>query len=398
MRVLVSHPGRQHAHQLAWALEAAGHLAAFWSGVPVVDSRYHKVGYWGIFAPHLRAIPVPAVKRKHPVVFPLLRKLCSSRMFGGMGNELNHRLDRAYDFWVARGVRKLRPDMVVCYENSALNTFKAAHEVGAICVLDAASVHYLAARKWLKEVGQFNPAWIDVRKQEEIDLADAILTCSELAAGTYQDAGVPSTKLFPVPLGTHMPETALHDKAPGARCRFVFAGSLRSLKGVDVLLEIFEELEQEGIAVELVLIGGVAEKDLAKHAGRLPNVTHRPYMPQSELFAEMAHHDCLILPSRFDSFGMVVAEGMAVGLPAIVSDRVGAKCIIEQHPDSGWIVPCDKAALKVAILQVVRYPESLVTASRAARAAARDYSWESYRCRVAQTLEGIYARYVESAR
>jgi glycosyltransferase involved in cell wall biosynthesis len=393
MRVLIAHPGMQHAHQLAWALEEAGHLTSFWSGVPVVDSRCPKAGLCGFFSRHLRAIPVSAGKRGHAVIFPLLRRLVSSLLFGGVGNALNHRLDRAYDIWVARRIRKLRPDMVVCYENSALHTFRAAHAVGAVCVLDAASVHYLSARQWLSEAGQINPAWVDAGKQQEIELADAILTCSEFAAESYFAAGIPANKVFPVPLGAVVSKIQLREKGIDGPCRFVFVGTLRCLKGVDILLDVFEELGREGLTAELELIGGTAELDLADRAEKMPNVSLRPFMPQVRLFSEVAQHDCLILPSRFDSFGMVVAEAMAVGVPAIVSDRVGAKCIIEQHPEAGWIVPCDKDSLKEMILQVANNRTALTSASQAALLAVRDYSWESYRHRVVATLEGVYAQH-----
>ncbi len=393
MRVLVYHPGMQHAHQLAWALEDAGYLAAFWSGVPIVDSRHPSSGLWGMAQSRLRAVPIAVGKRRHAVIFPLLRLLLGTRFFKSVSNDWSHRLDRAYDMWVARRVRKFKPDVVVCYENSALHTFKAARAIGAVCVLDAASVHYQAGRTWLADTVKANPAWVDDQKQQEIELADAILTCSEFATETYRAAGVPIDKLFPMPLGTDLPAIPLLAKATSGHCRFVFVGSLRRLKGVDVLLDVFEQLAQEGAPVELALIGGIAEQDLADRAAKIPNVSLRPFMPQSALFNEIARHDCLILPSRFDSFGMVVAEAMAVGVPAIVSDRVGAKCIIEQHPESGWIVPCEKDAIKAQILQVVANRENLMLAGKAARRAAQDYSWPSYRSHVVQTLEGIYARY-----
>lgn len=396
MRIVVTHPGMQHAYQLAWALEEAGHLAAFWSGVPVVDSRHLKDGLWGLVGHRLRAVPIAADKRRHAVIFPLLRKLLGTRLFRRVANDWNHRIDRAYDAWMAQRVRNLKPDLVVCYENSALHTFRAAQAVGAVCVLDAASIHYQAGRAWLADTVKANPAWVDVQKQQEIDLADAILTCSESAAETYRAAGVPAEKLFPVPLGTILPDFPLTDKGTDGPCRFVFVGSLRRLKGVDLLLDVFTELAHEGIPVELALLGDVAERDLADRVGKMRNVTHRPFMPQSRLFAEVARHDCLLLPSRFDSFGMVVPEAMAVGVPAIVSDRVGAKCIIEQHPEAGRIVPFDKDAIKAQILRVVASRESLGSAGRAAQQAAQDYSWESYRLRVVQTLEAIYSNHRKS--
>jgi glycosyltransferase involved in cell wall biosynthesis len=121
------------------------------------------------------------------------------------------------------------------------------------------------------------------------------------------------------------------------------------------------------------------------------NVIVRGFIDQPALFAAVAEHDCLLLPSRFDAFGMVVPEAMGVGVPALLSDRVGAKCIIEQHPRAGWIVPCEKSAIMAKVIELIHNPESLADASVAARAAAEDYSWESYRRRVAQILQDIYA-------
>lgn len=393
MRVLVAHPGLQHAHQLAWALEEAGLLAGFWSGVPLVDSRCSRKGWWGLFHQYLRAIPVDDGKRRHYVLFPLLRKLLGTHLFEPVRGPWSHRLDHAYDTWVARKVSKFRPDMVVCYENSALHTFEVAHKIGAVCVLDAASVHYRAGREWLLDTGQSNPAWVDTQKQREIDLADAILTCSEFAADTFYRAGVPSEKLFPVPLGTNLSDFPVGKKSINGTCRFVFVGSLSKTKSVDLLLDIFESFNNVNVPATLTLIGGSAQPHLSERARKIPNVVSRQFIPHPELFAEIARHDCLVLPSRFDSFGMVVPEALAVGVPVIVSDRVGAKCIIEQHPEAGWIVPCEKSAIEAQILRLVANREFLVSASHAAKLAARDYTWESYRRRVARAIQDIYSQY-----
>lgn len=392
MRVLVTHPGMQHSHQLAWALEEAGHLAGFWSGVPVADSLTPDIDLWARLQGGIRNVPIPSERRRHFVVFPVLRRVLTAMLPSEVANTICHRLDHGFDAWVAKRVHLLKPDLVVCYENAALQTFRAARAIGAVCVLDAASVHYATARAWGGADVRANPAWVDTQKQQEIELADAVLTCSQLAADTYLAAGVPAGNLFPLPLATEMPAGHQQSTPPGNRCRFVFAGTCRRLKGLDLLLNVFEDFNKEDVPATLTLIGGGGESDLLKRAATLPNVVCRPYMPQAQLFQEVARHDCFVLPSRFDSFGMVVPEAMAVGVPALVTDRVGSKCIIEQHPDAGWIVPCDKAALKAQMLWLIQNRGALATASRAARRAAQDYTWPRYRQRVVSTLEGIYAR------
>ena len=392
MRVLVTHPGLQHSHQLAWALEEAGHLAEFWSGVPVEDSQAPHAEFWSRMSRGIRTVPILRQHRRHFVAFPLLRRLVTKMLQSKAANEMCHRLDHAFDAWVAWRVRRLRPDMVICYENSALRTFRVAREIGAVCVLDAASVHFAAARIWGGAAVLRNPCWVDRQKQKEIDLADAILTCSQLAADSYIDAGVPVTELFALPMGTLLPTIGEQAKTLDQPCSFVFAGSSRRLKGIDLLLDIFSEFDSDGVPATLTLIGGASEADLAERARGMPNVRVLPFMPQAQLFHEVARHDCFVLPSRFDSFGMVVPEAMAVGVPALVTDRVGAKCIIEQHPEAGWIVPCEAAALKAQMRWIIEHRTALASASVAARRAAQDYTWPKYRQRVVSTLEGIYAR------
>ena len=392
MRVLVTHPGLQHSHQLAWALEDAGHLAGFWSGVPLADSLNPGRDFWSRWKDGIRAVPIQGLHRRHFVAFPVLRRLVTAMLPAKAANNMCHRLDHAFDAWVARRVRRLKPDMVICYENSALKTFRAAKAIGAVCVMDAASIHYAKAKEWSGGVVSADPAWVNRRKQEEIDLADAILTCSQLAADTYSDAGVLPAKLFPTHLGTILPTLPALVKPVNRPCSFVFMGSTIRRKGIDVLIEIFCEFARDGVPASLTVIGGGGEADLVSQLRSLPNVVVLPFMPQAQLLQEVAGHDCLVLPSRFDSFGMVVPEAMAVGVPALVTDRVGAKCIIEQHPDAGWIVPCDADALKVQMRWLVEHRAELARASGAARRAAQDYTWPNYRQRVVSTLEGIYTR------
>ena len=393
MKVLVTHPGLQHAHQLAWALEDAGHLGALWSGVPIRDPREppNVLSRW--LYRQIRKIPIPSSRRNHNVLFPLLRRLIIRLLPPRTANAWNHRLDHVYDAWIARRVAAFKPDVVVCYENSALRTFRAAKTVGAICVLDAASVHHEATAKWISETGQRNPQWIDLQKQQEIEQADAVLTCSEFAAETYRAAGVRSDKLFPIPLGTDLSNLARSDKVPEDVCRFVFVGSLMRRKSVDLILDIFEQFLRDGIPARLTLIGGASEIDLAKRANGIPGVTHLQFIPQPALFEEILKHDVLLLPSRFDSFGMVIPEAMSVGVPALVSDRVGAKCIIEAHPGSGWVVPCDADSIRHQIIRLINQRELISIASATARRAAQDYSWPKYRARVVARIESIYSTY-----
>lgn len=383
MRVFIAHPGLQHAHHLAEALHERGWLLAFWSGVPLCERPGRG---WGWFPVSVRTTTVPGRLRRHFPIWPLLRRLVSRLLPGEAGYRLNHGLDGAFDRFVALWIPLLRPDVVIAYENSALHSFRAARRIGALCVLDGAAVHPAAAAGWLPTPWPAAEAAITARKEAEIRLAHRILCCSPLAATTYQEAGVPGEKLSAIPLGTTLPVQLPQPPLTSFCVSFCFVGCPRALKGMDVLLSLFERLEAEGAPAHLSVYGSGGENSLLQRARRLSNVELKGFLPQQELMAEVARHHCLLLPSRFDSFGMVVPEAMAMGVPALVSDRVGARCILEAHPEAGWVVPFEPAAIQARIRELLAAPEQILAARPAARRAAADYSWAAYRGRVVETI------------
>ena len=55
----------------------------------------------------------------------------------------------------------------------------------------------------------------------------------------------------------------------------------------------------------------------------------------------IAKYDALVLPSRHDGWGVVVNEALLQGVPVIVSDHVGAKCLVESPGGAGLVFCCD---------------------------------------------------------
>lgn len=390
MRVLVAHPGLQHAHRLAEALFESGDLLAFRSGIPLVMENAKAKG-WGRLSRGLRTTVIPEGVRRHHPAFPVAERLAGRVFDGTTQSAVTHRLDHAFDRWMAPRVGRLKPDLVVCYENAALEMFRAAKSIGAVCVLDAASIHFKAQTERLVPTDRRNPDWVNAHKQAEIDAADAIITCSPFAAETYAAAGVALDKLFVCPLGVDLAHPQPSPVKTGRALRFVFVGALRPTKGVDFLLDIFEGLQREGVQASLTFIGGAAEPSLVRRIGASPaGFVHLAFMPQQQLLQELAGYDCLLLPSRFDSFGMVVPEAMSVGVPVVISDQVGAKCILDSHPGAGWVVPLDPGLWSRKLVELIANRSALNQASVVARAAATDFTWDAYRNRVRELLRTIY--------
>jgi glycosyltransferase involved in cell wall biosynthesis len=112
---------------------------------------------------------------------------------------------------------------------------------------------------------------------------------------------------------------------------------------------------------------------------------------QDELASELRRADCLVLPSRVESFGMVVAEALASGTPVIVSSMVGAKDLVGDGR-AGWVVPVgDPDALAARMLWCARHPEDLAALAPTARASAENVTWDAYHLRYASLVRELVA-------
>lgn len=387
-RVFVSHPGLQHAHQLALALHERGLLQAFWSGVPVL-AEGERLPFWlpGAYAKRVKSIAIPPELRRHQMVFPTLLRAAGLLPKLLSREDYTHRIFHLYDWWVSRQIPGFKPKVVVAFENSAYHTFKAAKAIGARCVLDAPALHHRTAAKILKTQPSPYLQEINRRKDEEVAMADLVLTCSPLAAESYLKEGVPAGKVRPIFPGATLPVNITPWQRHDLPLRFIFAGGLRYLKAIDLILKAFERIHAEGLPYWLGFAGGEVEPGWLKAIEKVPHTVYHGDLDQAGLFQRLAQADCLLLPSRFDSFGMVAAEAMACGTPVIVSEQTGSKAIIEQFPGAGWIVPCDEEALYRRVKALILDREALFAARDAALEAARCFSWENYRKRIGALIE-----------
>jgi glycosyltransferase involved in cell wall biosynthesis len=386
--VFVSHPGLQHAHQLAWALHERRLLQAFWSGVHVVSDG-EKLPFWlpESYASRVKKVSIPPQLRRHPIVFQALLRAGGFIPGDFSRDDYAHLIFHLFDWWVAKHISRLRPKVVVAYENSAYHTFRAAKAVGARCILDAPSLHHIAGARLTEIKPTPYLAEINRRKNEEIASADMILTCSPLAAEGYLEAGVPFAKVRPTLLGATLPDGVGGWRPHAQPLRFIFAGVLSHRKAIDIILSVFMRLHTEALPYQLSFVGGQGEPGWVEEIEQTPSAKYYPGAAQVELFKMLAQADCLLLPSRFDSFGMVVAEAMACGTPAIVSTQTGAKAMIEQFPGSGWVVECNEDSLYRCVKERIQNRGSLFAAREYAIEASRHFTWQAYRERVGKLIQ-----------
>ena len=393
MRALVTHPGRQHSHQAALALDEAGLLAGYWSGVPATPEQ--TAGLPAALKRRLgRFEPVaidPARAVWHPQT-PGLRRLGDLLLPARGAAWTDLWACRQFDRWAARRLAGSAANAVVACEISALTTFRQARRSGIATLLDAPSLHHRAQDRLhgTTDSPALHRRVIRV-KEQEIEIADHILTVSELARETYLEAGVPAWRVHAVLLGADTdlftpPAEDTTERTGGLR--FVFSGASIHRKGFDLLLDAFARVRAAEPGVSLRIVGPRGDA-FGLLAGRSEGIEIVGAVGQSELAAEFRRADCLVLPSRNDSYGLVVAEALAAGLPVLVSEMVGAKALVEPGKN-GWIVPVENtAALVERMLGCARNREAVRAMRADCRRSAATATWPAYRRRFVELIRTL---------
>ncbi|MGO9108064.1 MAG: glycosyltransferase [Thermoguttaceae bacterium] len=121
------------------------------------------------------------------------------------------------------------------------------------------------------------------------------------------------------------------------RFHFLYVGRISKEKNVDALIDGFDEVLRRGYQASLVFVGdGPHRQRLAARCQDRP-VAFTGILEGEELARAYASGDCLVFPSTTDTFGNVVLEAQASGLPVVVTDQGGPAEIVRRH-DSGIVV------------------------------------------------------------
>jgi glycosyltransferase involved in cell wall biosynthesis len=114
----------------------------------------------------------------------------------------------------------------------------------------------------------------------------------------------------------------------------LFAGRVSKEKGTDELADIYSGIKTQIPEIKLVVAGtGPDEKSLKK---AIPNAVFLGWVDHNKLPQIYSSADLLILPSRFDTFSLVVLEALSCGLPVVAYKTKGPKDIIK-HDQSGFL-------------------------------------------------------------
>src|SRR3954464_1880925 len=159
----------------------------------------------------------------------------------------------------------------------------------------------------------------------------------------------------------------------GAEIRLLYVGRISKEKDLDVLASAYKKIRQAGQPVKLYLVGDGPYAEVLADA--LPDAVFLGYLTGEKLAKAYASADVFVFPSTTDTFGNVILEAQASGLPVIVSDLGGPKELVEDGKTGIVTKAHDADDFARAIERVSSDSNLRVTMGREARQQVINRSW-----------------------
>jgi D-inositol-3-phosphate glycosyltransferase len=213
--------------------------------------------------------------------------------------------------------------------------------------------------------------------------------------------GVDTSHFYPIPADEARQYIGL---APDARM-ILFVGRIEPLKGVSTLIKAVACLQLKNLKepVHLAVIGGdpeAAPAEISAEMVRLQKLCDDLTVGKMVVFLGKRGQDTLpyyysaaevvVMPSHYESFGMVALEAMACGTPVIAS-QVGGLAFLVQDGVTGYTVPDGDEDILCEKLALILGDESLrQRMGRNAAEYAQNYDWR----KIARQIVGVYKELV----
>jgi glycosyltransferase involved in cell wall biosynthesis len=171
-----------------------------------------------------------------------------------------------------------------------------------------------------------------------------ILAISPKAVRQFERAGFQAKNIYPfgyfVPIQEYEKNTETH--ATDNVLRIIFVGALISRKGINIIEKIALYCYQKSIPITFDIYGPGNPRSLLNVC---PNINYRGAIVFGQSQRVMANYDLLIVPSKYEGWGVVVNEALLQGVPVLASSKVGASALIEQSAAGSIFDPNNIPAL-----------------------------------------------------
>ncbi|HDQ02963.1 MAG TPA: glycosyltransferase family 1 protein [Deltaproteobacteria bacterium] len=234
----------------------------------------------------------------------------------------------------------------------ANNSFDIVHSHDRIFSADLFTLHGIPHRYWVRNIRRKKMSLYDAatswmeKKMIEDGGCYKFIAVSELTKKIFlEEYPIDPEKVAVIHPGVHLKDFTVFDRAavraetrkiygiPADEPVLIFASMNFEIKGLDYIMNSLSVLKSEGHLFRLIIAGKGNKRKYARLAyktGIAENIIFTGRLDKKNLIRHYLAADMYIMLSAFDTFGMVVLEAMAAGLPVIISGNVGAKDLVEE--------------------------------------------------------------------
>ncbi|EMR04903.1 D-inositol-3-phosphate glycosyltransferase [Bhargavaea cecembensis DSE10] len=254
-----------------------------------------------------------------------------------------------------------------------------------------------------KATGQVEEARLRAEK-EILGRADRVIATTPTEKDMILDFAGMRSSVSVVSIGVGRSfEQASSAAVKGESPLFVYAGRFEQTKGILTLLRAFRLFLRQGRDARLILAGGATEdidpksglpmkaRLRAAVAGMENRVTFLGPLGQRELADLFCHATAVIVPSYYESFGMVAAEAQACGTPVIASEVGGLQDVVQDGRTGLLVSAKNPAELSRGMRRIAGDPEFAGRLGRQALERARNvFNWSAIAADIHEIYEVLY--------
>ena len=224
--------------------------------------------------------------------------------------------------------------------------------------------------------------------------ASGVIGTGQEAARRYRRLTAAQTAVTSVPYCVDVSEdlqgAPLTPPAADEPYRFVASSQLIHRKGIDVLLEACRMLPESGWTLDIYGDGPLRAQLQEQSAAMGDRVLFHGLLPYDQRQQVFAAKHCFVFSTRWDGWGMVLPEALAMGLPVVTTDQAMSAHDFIADGENGQIVPAeDPERLAAAMREAMQSREQLRQQSVAARESLRDYSPDAGARRLVEFLSTV---------
>jgi phosphatidylinositol alpha-mannosyltransferase len=320
------------------------------------------IGPAGTFTKRAKNLPPRFIVAGRTIPVPSNGSIAHANVYPFMLNRMS-RILGSQDFDLVHVFEPFTPTVAAC-----ASLVSKLPVVGTFCAAGDATRYY---RRWKP-------------------LADRIMPCITMRTAVSEAARDCVSPHYPgeyriTPCGIDIGPYAKARSVKKVKGSILFLGRPEPRKGLTVLVEAFNELRNRIPGVSLTLVGTSEEqlralfpRNATDTTERLKGIKALGSLQEHAKIEQMAKAEVMCAPSLGgESFGIVLTEAMAVGLPVVASDIRGYRAVLGDGANGVLVPPNDAKALENALYTTLSNPALRERLSEDGIKRAQRYSWEN---------------------